>query len=100
MFQAWQTNLQPEQYGTVAVLLYIGPLFFLLIAHMFFVAVLIHSFIPFKKTVKDVRGEGMVESAAEQIVGPALNKQCYGTVSPSCLSLYVFRRSALPRKAP
>ena len=39
----------------MAVLLYIGPLFFLLIAHMYFVAILIHSFIPLKKTVKDVR---------------------------------------------
>ena len=48
-------SLPAGQYEMLAVLLYIGPLFFLFIAHVFIVAVLIYAFVPLKATVKDVR---------------------------------------------
>jgi hypothetical protein len=46
----------------LSVVLYIGPLFFLFIGHMFFVCILLYSFIPLKHAVKHVscHGDGVM----------------------------------------
>ena len=47
-------SLPPAQYQMLSVVLYLGPMFFLFIGHVFFVCILIYAFIPLKQVVKHV----------------------------------------------